>query len=296
MRSRLAPFLALLFTPVLLGQGVTHVKIAGRDVAVWKPSGKAPPAGFPVVLFSHGFTGCNTQSTFLMEAFAAAGYLAVAPNHKDARCGTAARSAGHRAGFSELRPEHPFDQPELWSDSTYRDRAEDVRIVLDSVLHGPTFEGVPVDAARIGISGHSLGGYTALGMAGGWSSWKDKRIKAVLALSPFCNPFVDKGDLAHMAVPVMYQGGSRDWGITPTVRRLTGAYDKSAAPKCYVEFTDAGHFAWTELNPRFQPLVKVYSVAFFDRYLKGTTPPDALAALLAPPRPANVSAVRADLH
>src|SRR5437773_2068602 len=81
--------LVLLFA-VSLAQAspqATHITIAKRDVAIWKPTGTAPAGGFPVILFSHGFGGCNTQSTFLMEALAHAGYLVLAPNHQDARCG-----------------------------------------------------------------------------------------------------------------------------------------------------------------------------------------------------------------
>jgi len=206
-----------------------HLNIAGRDVAVWKPAGDAPASGYPLIVFSHGFTGCNTQSVFLMEALARAGYLVVAPNHQDSRCGSA-------HGHGPLRPEEPFRDDSKWSDATYRDRAEDIRIVLDAVLAGKSFQGVSIDAHRIGIAGHSLGGYTALGVAGAWPSWKDRRIRAVLALSPFCSPYVRNGDPGHMDVPMMYQGGTLDWGVTPTVRRLNGAYDASSAPKYYVEF------------------------------------------------------------
>ena len=66
-----------------------HINISGRDVAIWRPAGSAPASGFPVVLFSHGFGGCNTQSVFLMEALARSGYFVLAPNHKDAHCGSA---------------------------------------------------------------------------------------------------------------------------------------------------------------------------------------------------------------
>jgi predicted dienelactone hydrolase len=84
--------------------------------------------------------------------------------------------------------------------------------VLDSALTNPEFDGVPVDAMSLGVAGHSLGGYTDLGLAGGWASWKEARVKAVLALSPYCSPFLSKGQLASMNIPVMYQGGTRDFG------------------------------------------------------------------------------------
>ncbi len=232
--------------PLLAAGRAVHVNVDGRDVAVWKPAGAAPEGGFPLVVFSHGFGGCNTQSVFLMEALASAGYLVVAPNHADASCGAArhARSAG-------WRPEEPFQKAQAWSDATYKDRRADIEAVLQAVLSAKSFQGVPVDTGRVGIAGHSLGGYTALGVAGAWASWKDPRIKAVLALSPYNTPFIAKGDLGHMNVPAMIQGGTLDFGISPTVRRTGGAYDRSSGPKYYVEFQGAGHLAWTDLNPRF---------------------------------------------
>jgi predicted dienelactone hydrolase len=256
---------------------------------MWKPLGAAPSAGFPLVLFSHGYTGCNTQSVFLTEALARAGYFVVAPNHKDGLCGSA-----HESGYGFSKPEEPFAKQEKWDDGTYRDRLNDIKAVLDAVLAEKSFQGVAVDANRVGISGHSLGGYTVLGVAGAWPSWKDARIKAVLALSPYCTPYVKRGDLAHMNVPVMYQGGTLDVGITPEVRHPYGAYDLSSKPKYYIELTAAGHFAWTDLNSQYHSLIDEYSVAFFDRYLKGKTDPSPLTALFSGTLPAGLSAVRSD--
>jgi predicted dienelactone hydrolase len=280
----------LLTVPLLASCSGLHVNVAGRDVAVWKPTGPAPAAGFPVVIFSHGFSGCNTQSVFLMEALAKAGYLMVAPNHADAHCGSAFRNG---AGW---RPEEPFQRTGAWSEATYRDRRADIEAVLDWVLSAKTFQGVPVDAGRVGIAGHSLGGYTALAMAGAWASWKDPRIKAVLALSPFNSPFVANGEFGHMNVPVLYEGGTLDLGISPTVRRPDGAYDRSSAPKYYVEFRGAGHLAWTDLNPRFHGIINRYSVAFFNRYLKESSGGDGLAALFESERPREISLLRSDVR
>src|SRR5688572_12114477 len=41
------------------------LQIAGLNVGVWRPSQKT---GAPLIVFSHGFGGCHSQSTFLMEA------------------------------------------------------------------------------------------------------------------------------------------------------------------------------------------------------------------------------------
>ena len=266
-----------------------HVTVAGRDVALWKPAGLPGAEGYPVILFSHGFTGCNTQSVFLMQALARAGYLVVAPNHKDAACGTAWRPGK----LLSERPQEPFVDASQWSDATYKDREADIESVLDAVLHEPSFQGVRIDPKRVGIAGHSLGGYTAIGVAGGWPSWKDSRIKAVLAFSPHCSPFLLKGDLAHLNLPVMYQGGTVDLGETPVVNRAGGVYDRSSAPKYFVEFEGAGHLAWTDLNKRYQDVIDAYSVAFFDQYLKAQSS-DTLARLMEDP-PKGVSAVKVDL-
>jgi predicted dienelactone hydrolase len=268
---------------------VAEINIAGRRVAMWKPEGAAPPDGYPLILFSHGFTGCGTQSVFLTEALAQAGYLVLAPNHHDAGCGT---SLGHEgvlfAKLAITRPEEPFRRPGAWSEETYRDRGADLEAILDTILKDKSFQGVPIDPSRIGVAGHSLGGYTVLGIAGGWPSWKDRRVKAVLALSPYCAPFIKKGNLGHLDVPVMFQGGTLDIGVTPSVRRRGGAYDLTSAPKYYLELAGAGHFAWTNLNKSYHSLINDYAVAFFDRYLKGIISPDPLARLLDRPWPKHV--------
>jgi len=90
----------------------------------------------------------------------------------------------------------------------------------------------------------------------------------VLALSPFCSPFVLKGDLAEMNVPVMYQGGTRDLGVTPTVKRLNGAYDHSSAPKYLRRIRRRRTPGVDNLKTDYQEIIDRYSVAFFNHYLR----------------------------
>ena len=96
------------------------VKLAGLEVTVWsKETEKAVKQ--PIIIFSHGFHGCATQSRFLMEAFAAAGYIVFAPNHRDAVCNGGKASVYSRAA-------KPLRKPETWNNTSYRDRAEDIRV------------------------------------------------------------------------------------------------------------------------------------------------------------------------
>jgi predicted dienelactone hydrolase len=233
---------------------------------------------YPMVVFSHGFGGCGTQSVFFTEALARAGYIVVAPDHQDAGCKV---DQPRERGLLLHRAEEPFRRPGKWDDSTYRDRRQDIEIVLNEMPDDPLV-GRSLDRAHIGGAGHSLGGYTIAGLSGAWPSWKDSRIKASLLLSPYIKPYSDKATLRSMNVPVMYQGGTRDITITPSVARTGGAYAQSNPPKFFVEFFDAGHLGWTVLTCKpygsapgcdeqapLARLINQYGIAFFDRYLKG---------------------------
>ena len=270
-------------------QGFSYINIEGRQVAMWKPAGTPPAEGYPLIVFSHGFTLCETDTEFMTGAWAQAGYFVLAPHHKDGSC--AQTHAGKLFGKLKL-PEKTFGNPGSWSDATYTARRDDMEAVLNAALKEKSFEGVPIDSSRVGLAGHSLGGYTALGLAGAWPSWKDPRVKTVLALSPYCDAFFKTGDLGHLGVPVMFQGGTSDSMVTPTVARPGGGYDLTSAPKCFVEFSKVGHFAWASPTHPLHDLMEQYALAFLDRYLKGVTSPDPLAPLFKPPPPSSVT--RAD--
>lgn len=241
------------------------LEVAGRHVTVWSSQTGGP--GQPVLIFSHGFHGCATQSRFLMNAFAAAGYLVLAPNHRDAVCN------GGTARWME-RPTLPFWDFKSWTDATYRDRADDIRALVSALRTDERLR-MRADPSRLGLAGHSLGGYTVLGLGGAWNAWKLDDVRAVLALSPYTHPFVASRTLGMLSVPVMYQGGTFDVGITPVLSKRDGAYEQSSAPKYFVEFKGAGHLAWSDIRNVDHDAIADYAVAFMDRYVKGA-PADPL--------------------
>lgn len=225
----------------------------------------------PLILFSHGFGGCAQQSFSLTQALADAGYAVLAPNHKDEGCERYLGNMAAAMGAGGLQPDMPFTQPGSWTERTHRDRRDDLEALLAFALsHAPYKEAIDKD--RIGVMGHSLGGYAALGLAGAWDTWRDPRIKAVAALSPYAAPFVAARRMGKIGVPVMYQTGTRDIGIAPVLLKQ-GGYAQTRTKKYLLELDGAAHFAWTELNPAYQKTIADYTLAFFDRELMGKPAP-----------------------
>lgn len=240
------------------------VTLAGLHVVVWAPAANGDAKKQPVLLFSHGYGGCAMQSNFLMEALAADGFWVFAPDHRDARCG---RIAVQREPFSMKE----FRTPADWNDRAHVDRRDDLVALLAAVRRDPAYRD-RIDFSRLGLLGHSLGGYTVLGLAGAWQSWRMDGVKAVLALSPYSEPFNLRHTIQGIAAPVMFQGGTLDFGTTPDLSRLDGSYQQARVPKYYVEFQGAGHFVWTDLNTRYAASIDAYARAFLDHYVKDEAP------------------------
>ena len=126
-----------------------------------------------------------------------------------------------------------FDRLDTWNETSFADRRADVEATIDALLAHGDFRDV-IDAEAIGAAGHSLGGYTVVGMAGGWAGWLDRRIRAVLGLSPYVMPFQVQERLGNVQVPLMYQGGTLDVGITPFLAGPNGAYRHANPPAFFL--------------------------------------------------------------
>lgn len=207
----------------------------GGQLGFATPNAPLAPGRHPLVVFSHGYLGTADQSIFLTEALARAGYVVAGLDHAD-------------ASRKKTRREAPkFGNPESWDDRKFRDRAEDLRFLVDRLLARSRTPGDAlhehVDATRIGAVGHSLGGYALLGIAGARPAWRDERIRAFVLLSPYVAPYLGRKRLA-VAAPVMLQGGTLDVLITPSLPELFAAL---APPKYYAVLRAENHFGWTNL-------------------------------------------------
>jgi predicted dienelactone hydrolase len=108
------------------------------------PKAPAAPGQHPLVLMSHGLFGNARNQAWLAQALTAQGYMVAAIDHP----GTSSfmRDPDHRRS--------------LW------ERPRDISRTLDQILELEGF-GAAVDQERIFMAGHSLGGFTAVALAGG---------------------------------------------------------------------------------------------------------------------------------
>lgn len=231
------------------------VTIDEVDTIVWTPD-RDSGMPLPVVVFSHGLYTCATQSRYLTRAIADAGYLVIAPNHSDASCVLRV----DWGWFSRMAAK----PPQAWTDDDYRDRADDVRKLVAALGREAKLRG-KADRTRLALMGHSLGGYTVLGLAGAWPSWTIPNVKAVLALAPYSLPFERSDGLRHLRAPVMYQAGGLDPVFTPPLRH---AFESSPEPKYYVEMEHAWHLAWSDIGAMYKDRIVAYAIAFLDHHVK----------------------------
>ncbi len=150
----------------------------------------APRAGAaPLLVFSHGWGGHRRQSTFLCTHLASHGFIVAAVDH----LGNTLLDLMQRGSARDRR------QP-IAGGTLLTDRPADVAVVIDRLLAGESGDvGAHIDPERLGVLGHSYGGWTALVAAG-----RDPRVGAVVALAPAGGPscFGDDEHLRAAMPPV----------------------------------------------------------------------------------------------
>src|SRR4029453_6714154 len=194
----------------------THFDGLFPGAGAWEAPLRTTPARMPLVLLSHGSGGDGANLAWLAEALAAQGWIAAAVDHPGAR-------------FGDQDPDGRFA---VWR------RAPDLSLVLTGLLADRTF-GPRIDRQRIAAAGHSSGATAVLLLAGArlqpedflasclgpgagpdcgliaeldvaaihdldraGDSYRDRRVRAMAAMSPVLGLAATPGSLLAIDIPV----------------------------------------------------------------------------------------------
>jgi len=192
---------------------------------------------FPLIVYSHGSGGQKFIASFMTEALATQGFIVIAADHTG-------DTAIDRVTNTQAIP----DQNDL-------NRPADVSRMIDDMLArskatGDVFSG-RVDANRIGVVGHSYGGYTAVATTSGHTTplgsvTPDPRVKAIVAHAPYTLRLTP-AELAADKVPTMLIAGTKDI-TTPTATNAMVAFESITGPPVILaQITGAAHQSFTDV-------------------------------------------------
>lgn len=250
-------------------------------VKIYYPKQGAGPS--PVILFSHGLGSSRHRYAYLGEHWARHGYVSVHMQHQgsdeNVYKGTLfIRRALLRAANN---PRASLDRP------------PDISFVLDrlaEVNHADSPLRGRLDLERVGMAGHSFGGFATLAVAGqifrnaegNELKLVDRRIKAAFIMSPSA-PFKrlqPEDTFDRIAIPCLHMTATEDespLGLTTKADRRAAFDGIKKADQYLITFQGGDHAIFTDQkrpfgngdkDELFRELIQVSSTAFWDAYLK----------------------------
>ncbi len=245
-----------------------------------------PAGGRPVVLFSHGLGGTRAGGEVWGQAWAAAGFVVLHLQHAGSDLDAARQVASSFSDRAALR--------RLGNAQQLLARLQDVVFVLDELArrHRNTSSGTDkrwamVRPEAVGLSGHSFGAHTTLGVGGqaypGFGGIREPRVAALIAFSPTL-PAAGGAQKAFAGIvrPTLCVTGTRDDdvlgnGATPDKR--AGVFAAlPAGSKAQLVLQDADHMTFGGQTGR----------------AAGTLPREAITESLQPQHHALVASVTTD--
>jgi predicted dienelactone hydrolase len=191
---------------------------------------------FPLIVISHGSGGSHLLYRTIALHLARHGYVVALPEH-------------HR--------NNRLDNSLYGTVDNLVNRPYHVQLVLNAIAADPLF-GPQVDSDNAAVIGHSMGGYTALAVAGGkpWSKEglpveiaSDPRVRALVLLAPATAWFKPEDSLKQVTLPILMLIGEHD-DITPQWHAdlvLDQVPDRTRVICRVIE--NAGHFSFLSPFP-----------------------------------------------
>lgn len=243
---------------------------------------------FPVVIYSHGWTGFRSIAINQVEHLVSNGYIVIAPDHTFGAVAT-------RLGDDDVIYADPAALPEREEvgAQVYDEAATalvdtfsgDIISILDGLFEGDDgpFASIAasVDLNKVGIYGHSTGGGAAIK-----TCLIDERCHAVLGLDAWVEPLTQRDLQETIDVPALYMR-SDGWRGTPNDALLQGIAARGSSISYVLGVEGAAHndfVATPFLSPvaarlglkgpissgRVVTIIDNYLLGFFDTYLLST--------------------------
>ena len=257
------------------------------DSNTWKPAGLAGGT-YPVIIYSHGWTGFRTIAINQMELLASNGYIVIAPDHTYGS--VAVRFDDGEVVFADqdALPDEEDVEVEVYDEAatnlvaTY---AADIVSILDELDEGEdgVFASIvgAADLNLVGIYGHSTGGGAAIKVC-----LEDLRCDSVLGMDAWVEPLTERDLQNTLTQPALYMR-SDGWRDTPNDALLRGIAARGEAVTYWLGIAGASHHDFVIaplLSPasgqfgisgdipagRVIPIIDNYLLGFFDVFLLGT--------------------------
>jgi predicted dienelactone hydrolase len=227
----------------------------------------------PVIVISHGLGLDSSNFQYLADHLASYGFAVVVPNHPG-------------SDTKQLRSLLSGRANEVAEADEFKDRPLDVKYILNQLekvnQSDSRFQG-RLNLQQVGVFGQSLGGYTALALAGAkinfqqleqdcqpealqdtWNmslllqcralalrisksgkeyNLRDSRVKAAIAVNPITSSIFGKAGLSQIKIPVMIVGCSDDT-VAPALYEQILPFSWFATPQKYLVMLLGGtHFS-----------------------------------------------------
>ena len=216
-------------------------------------------APIPVVLFSHGLGGTREGGAVWGAAWAAAGFVVLHLQHAGSDL-AAIRDVTHT--FTDQQALRRAASP-----AQLLARLRDVSFALDEIgrRHAAGQERwATVRPTQVGLSGHSFGAHTTLGMAGqrypGFAGVTEPRLASFIAFSPSLPAVGDARQAFELITrPMLCITGTRDSdvaGVGATPERRMAVFDAlPAGNKAQLVLQDADHMSFAGQTGRAVEIV-----------------------------------------
>ena len=219
---------------------------------------------YPVIVISHGLASDRSRFESLARHLNSYGFAVAVPQHPG-------------SDYQQFQSLLKGEVKDLFEPEQFIDRPQDITALLNHLEKlNPSDFNNQLDLKNVGVIGHSLGGYTALVLAGATLDFtqlktickqsdiplnpsvflqcralelpdnnyklKDSRVKAIFVLNPVNSIILGKSGLSEIKIPVFITASTGDF-LTPALSEQLQAFTWLTTPNKYLMMQNhATHF------------------------------------------------------